>query len=344
MLNRHRPHRPLLAGAAALTVLAAVAAGPTAAEAASEVTPNACLYSWDNYYRDLDITLTGSATPNPLPPGEAVTLTASLSGTMPVWLPTYGYNLDLLTVGENRIPTTMLVAIEGVGSVEQVQVVKVSFDALTTVTDPDGTPRTNDEGGTPPIVDVQLDPTTWTSAGGPIELRQASGATLTSQPDLGPDGGPVTPEGSIYISSSLSPELRFNLDCQPGEQVAADRGETYTAAQAKPFETVTVAEPAAEVPTTTAPAPTTTTAAPTTTAPLLDLAPTGESSDTSGGSNAALIIAIVALVLLAIGGVIWFVVRGRNAAAVDPAAAPDTDAPEPDAPGPDETPPGPSAG
>lgn len=314
MSTLHRLHlRPLL-GCAALALLTVSTTGTTAASAASVVTPNACLYSWDNYYRDLDITLTGSSTPNPVPAGEVVTLTASLSGQMPVWLPTYGYNLDLLTVGENHIPTTIAVAIEGIGSVEQVQVVQVRFDAVTTVSDPDGTPRTNDEGGTPPIVDVQLDPTTWTSTGGPIELRQASGGTLISFPDLGPDGGPVTPQGSVYISSTLSPELRFNLDCQPGEQVAEDRGETFAAAQAQPFDTVAHGQPATTVApttTTTAPASPTTTAA-ADTAPVLDLTAVDAEAEDSSSPNVPLLIALIAIPLIAIALVVGYWRRAKR--------------------------------
>ncbi len=312
MLNRHPSprSRPTPARRVALaaigTSIVALGPGIRPAAAGSVETGNACYYSFDNYYRDLDITLEGAAIPNPLAPGETATLTATFSGSMPAWLPQYGRSYGLLEVGENRIPTTIWVAIEGIGSVEGIQVVSVDVDALTIVDDPDGTPGTGDEGGTPPAVEVELPATTWTSTGAPIELRQAGGATLPVLSGAGPEGQDLTPQGSAFISAQLA-TLTFDLDCQPGEYDAATRGETFIAAEAAPFDVVEagVATPAteAEASTTTesllaSPPP----SEPTTTAPVEE--------DSEAGSSPGLIIGVVVAILV-VGGAVWYVVSRR---------------------------------
>jgi hypothetical protein len=306
---------PRLAALAATAVLAGLVllTGVVPAGAGSATTMNACLYSADNYYRDLEVTLTGTGSPNPLPPGQSLTTAVRLDGAMPSWLPQYGYNFGFLQVGENHIPTTIWVAIEATNTSEGAQVVQVQVDAVTMVEDPDGVVNTNDETGTPPQVSVDLPPMTWTATGGPVELGQAGGGALPTLPGAGARGDDATPEGSVFISAQLDTRV-FNLDCQPGEYT--QQGESFTPAVAAPFETVTegTAPTSSQASTTsTTSAPTTSSAAPGTTAVVDgDLASSeGESSSSSPALPIA--IAVVVVAALAGGGAWWARSRRQGA-------------------------------
>src|ERR1700754_301517 len=94
----------------------------TPASAGTLTTPNACRWSFDGLWRNLDLDLTGAATPNPVAPGFGTALTgASVHARLPDWVAEYGFNLGLLKEGDNDVPASVWVALAGGGTAEAVQ-------------------------------------------------------------------------------------------------------------------------------------------------------------------------------------------------------------------------------
>jgi hypothetical protein len=212
-------------------VLAALAL-PSTASAGSLTTPNGCRYTFDNVWRNTDITLTGIGARE----GSNARLTgARVDIALPAWLPEYGYNFGILHAGRNEIPAKIFVALAGKGTHEAVQRHEIDVTAVTTITDEGGvvtaTPLAVDGGGLPDSV--------WSSSGAEsVEFAQAGPGTLPGPLPVGPNGSNVTPLGSIYISATIG-SLKFNLDCQPG-QGNAD-GTAVVPALAGPFELLSFA-------------------------------------------------------------------------------------------------------
>jgi hypothetical protein len=253
---------------ASLLAAAVIVIGTSTTQAGSQTTTNACKSNATSTYSDLAWTLGGTATPNPATTGDTVTLSgASVQVNIPATLLIAGYNLGLLNVGANSIPTTVYVARSATNATPATQVDNFSITATTTITDPDGIPGTGDESATPLAVNQPLPDYTVTAGGGNIAFAQAAPGTLPSIPGAGPGGAAVVAAGSIFASAQVAGGLiKANFDCSPGNTIIDPPGGTsgtaFTPATAQPFETVTVNAPT----TTTTQAPTTTTTqAPTTT-------------------------------------------------------------------------------
>jgi len=254
-----------------------------AAHAAPSTTKNACKYSYDGNWRDHDLVLAATASGTASPGGTITLSSTTMAAELPAYIPEYGYNLGLLQAGDNAIPTKLWLAIAGSNTEEGSQVVEAEVSAVATAT-VDG----DTVVGSPIKVDVSLPDSTWTATGNDIVVFTQAG------PDKLPDGlpgagvsGTFNPVGSLYVSSSLTAALRFNLDCQPGR--FADEGKAITTGPASPFATVTGSTGAG--PTTTV---TTSTSATSTTVvtqrPVTDRAGTAGTSGGTGsgtGSDAA---------------------------------------------------------
>jgi hypothetical protein len=217
-------------------IVAALAAVP--AHAATVTTRNACLYSFNNEYRDQLVTLTGSGSPAGAPAGATATLSgASISAQLPVTLPQTGYALGIFSPGYNAIPSRVWVAITASNAVPAVQVRELSVVASTTIV-VDGSGEF--VSGTPIVVTIPIPDTTWTvAADGPVAFSQAAGGTLPRLP-VGVDDALVAVSGSIVVKPQLA-NLRFVLDCQPGSTAAPYT--SFTAAAALPFATLDAAAP-----------------------------------------------------------------------------------------------------
>jgi hypothetical protein len=212
-----------------LASLALIPASP--ASAGTLTTTNACLWSFDGFWRDQAVDLTGTGAPAPVAPASGLTLTAaSVHARLPDWVGQYGANLGMLKPGENEIRTKVWVALAGEG----VQVKALETIVRTTVTEqPDGTYTT-----TPIDVTIPIPDTAWTSpASGAVGFRQAGPGTLPAIPG-GNGGASVTPKGSVFISSTFAGGASLQLDCQPGS--APRDGKSFTPASAVAFETVPV--------------------------------------------------------------------------------------------------------
>ncbi len=229
-----RPIRTRRLSALLGCLLALAVAAPSAG--ASTTTTNACHWSIDGLWRDLDLTLAGVAAPNPVGPGGGVTLGgATIAARLPDWIPQYGYNLGLLSAGRNDLPSRVWVAIAGEGSAQQVQVREASVTATTTIA-VDG--DANFVSATPLDVALPLPSSDWTAgASGSLAFRQAAGGTLPALP-VGVGGAAVTPRGSAFVSTTLGGGARLALDCMPGN--GTDGGRAFAAKLAQPFETVAI--------------------------------------------------------------------------------------------------------
>ena len=231
--------------------------GISPASAGSQTTTNACLSNATATYSDLDWTLTGNGAPDPITLGSGdITLSGStIQVNIPATLLVAGYNLGLLNLGSNNIPTIVYVArqatnvdIGGAVSGTKVQVDNFNITATTTITDTDGVPGTGDEGATPLAVNEPLPDMVVTPMGGNVAFSQGPNGSL---PLLAPGvagTGSVQPNGSIFASASVAGGLiRANFDCFPGNAdivPPATSAATFTpASSVTPFETVAVNAP-----------------------------------------------------------------------------------------------------
>lgn len=225
--------RAALVSAAAACAAAAGLAQPAAA--AQQTTGNACQYSYDGYWRDMDITLGGAAGVATGQPGQQVTLGGqSVAATLPDWLAQYGYSFGLLEAGYNEIPVTVWVAVRGVNTAERVQVQQVDTVASTTITTGAGGIFSH---ATPITYNVpSLADTTWTATGGDVTFQQAPSGSMPPIP-VGTGGSLRTPRGSVYILARLG-DAQLGLDCVPGGYVGG--GGNYSELAAVPFANVDV--------------------------------------------------------------------------------------------------------
>jgi hypothetical protein len=218
------------------TVLASLVLVPASPAAAGTLTTtNACLWSFDGFWRDQAVDLAGTGTPAPVAPASGVALTAaSVHARLPDWVGSIGANTGLLKPGENEIPTKVWVALAGDGLTPGVQVLALETIVRTTVTEqPDGSYTS-----TPIDVPIPLPDTAWATAGeGTAAWRQAGPGTLPTVAG-GNGGANVTPKGSVFISSTFSGGGALQLDCQPG--TAPRDGKSFTGVAAAPFEAVPV--------------------------------------------------------------------------------------------------------
>src|SRR4051812_19745791 len=156
---KHRVLRTHVAFVAVLTIVAAfLVVVPLTAGAGSTTTTNACFSNATASYSDLGWSLSGTGAPNPATVGSGdVTLgNGSVGVHIPATLLIAGYNLGLLSVGVNTIPTPVYVARSVTNATPSTQVDHFSIAATTTITGPNGTPGTGDESATPLAVSQSL--------------------------------------------------------------------------------------------------------------------------------------------------------------------------------------------
>ena len=255
--TRRRGAITAVAGLLLAGVGVGVTSGAVSAAPGTSTTTNACFSNATATYSDLNWTLTGTATPGTATLGAGtVTLAGgTVSVNVPATLLVAGYNLGLLTVGSNVIPTTAFVARQATNVVGQgasgtlVRIDNFTTSATTVISDPNGIPGSGDETATPLSVNQPLPDWIVTPLGGNIAFSQGAPGTLGSVPGVGVGGAAVVAAGSLYVSASVAGGLiKANFDCAPGVTipttgVAGTSGTTFTPATAVPFENVTVVAP-----------------------------------------------------------------------------------------------------
>ena len=215
---------------AAITVAALAAwSGAVAAPARAAATNlNSCQYSYDGYWRDMDVTLAGT----PSVAGATITVgNQSVDAALPEWLAEYGYNFGLLQSGRNELPVKVWLAVRGTNTTQGVQMQAIETIAETTITTASGqfVSATPIDYSIPALGSQQ-----WTARGGPVDFRQAGSNSLPPLP-VGPGGRLQQPKGSLYILATLG-EATFGLDCVPGSFIA--QGAERVEATAQSFASV----------------------------------------------------------------------------------------------------------
>ena len=230
----------------ATVLVCALAAAPAGASV-----QNACKYAYDNYYRDMDVDVDGSASiaaappryPSPtgtvVEPGQAIDLDGGAIGVaLPAALPRFGYQAGLLEPGLNTIPTKVWVAVRATNTLEGVRVFgPIAVTATTTIQiDPVTDAYVSDNGfqyTTPSLPD-----STWTAVGGDVAFSQAGPGTLGSLP-IGAGGALRATVGSVLIAADVAGGVSFVMDCQPGATQDVNptdgAGPTFVPATAAPF-------------------------------------------------------------------------------------------------------------
>jgi len=127
---------------------------------------NACRNSavgtnWDQ----INVTNTATSPAGPVAPGSSVTLSnIHLQISVPGAIFAAGYNLGLLTAGQNNVPATVHEVIDASNTVQLSQSTNsVDTTLSTTISDPDGVPGTGDETATDASASVDFNDQTWTA-------------------------------------------------------------------------------------------------------------------------------------------------------------------------------------
>ncbi len=143
------------------------------------------------------LALSGSAPPVPVSLGTgSLTLSSDIDIAFSASESVAMYDLGLGVIGVNSISIDIQPTVLGTGTAEPGQTLPVTTVSTTfSITDPDGTPGTGDETGTPILASAQLPDTTWTPTTDVVQFTSA-GAELT-----------------ITFSS---PAGTASLSCQPG--------------------------------------------------------------------------------------------------------------------------------
>ncbi|HEX6585683.1 MAG TPA: Calx-beta domain-containing protein [Solirubrobacterales bacterium] len=220
---------------AALAVLGLAAAAvfvlPASPASALEVS-NACRNSVTANNSQIGVDTTATDSPDPVAPGATVTLSnLSQTANVPGAIFVAGYNLGLLTVGNNTIPATVSTFIEGTNTVEGVQQTNFAATSIsTTITDPDGIPSTGNETATDGTFSVTYNNQTWTAgASGTIEFREDTRTPLSVAA-----GAEV---GGIIIRATIGGFLSVRFACSPGTVTPPDPGTVTFIDPAPAFET-----------------------------------------------------------------------------------------------------------
>ncbi|MGZ5358296.1 MAG: Calx-beta domain-containing protein [Solirubrobacterales bacterium] len=209
---------------AALAVLAAAAGAvfvlPAGSASAAATFDNACRNSVTANNSQIQVTMDGVGQPNPTPGGDATLSNIQQTLSVPGGIFVAGYNLGLLTAGQNTIPATVRTIIEATNTDEGTQPTPFAPSSIsTTITDPDGTAGTGDESASDGTMTVAYPDQTWTptdASGAVIEFRED-----TVQP-LSPAVGVET--GAIVIRAVIGGFLNVSFACSPATVAPPDPG------------------------------------------------------------------------------------------------------------------------
>ena len=200
--------------------LAAAFALAQVASASAATFPNACKNSASVNASQINIEMTADA-PAMVFSGDPVTL-SNIQQTLavPGGIFLAGYNLGLLTVGENTIPATATTIIEATNTLEGAQATNTASSSIsTTITDPDGSPSTGDESASDGAMSLTYASQAWTAAGGTIQFREDTVDPVSAG---SPPAGGVTIVASIPNPGPKPLQVRFG--CSPGTVSGPDPG------------------------------------------------------------------------------------------------------------------------
>jgi hypothetical protein len=222
-----------------LALAAAVAVVPVASASAASF-PNACKnnVSANHSQIGVDMSADSSAT---VAPGDSFTLSnIQQTANVPGGIFLVGYNLNLLTVGENTIPADVVSTIEGSNTVEGTQVTNtVSSSITTTITDPDGIEHNGDELATDGALSVTYADQTWTAgpSAGSIDFREDTVPIGAGADDLHTGGLKIT---AAIPTPNPDVSIIVRFGCSPGTVSGPDPGVVALDDPATSFASTTV--------------------------------------------------------------------------------------------------------
>jgi hypothetical protein len=202
-----------------IALAAAIVVGPTRRTAVALAATNSCKSNATGTFSDIGVGLTGTAAwSGAADPANSVTLSGvKFTAAVPATLLIAGYNLGLLTAGNNSIPVKGWVSLIATGTTDVKKMVQFSTTVTTTITDPNGIPGNGDENATPLNVDVSLPDTAWTPTGGAVNFSQGGPGSLPPIAAGQVSGGVTNPAGGVFISAQVAGGLiKANFDCQGG--------------------------------------------------------------------------------------------------------------------------------
>jgi hypothetical protein len=234
-------------GVGAVLVLAAASvfvlpASP--ASAGSAAVSNACANSVTPNFSQIEVTTSGTDgvdSPATVAPGGALTLSGlGQQAAIPGDIFVAGYNLGLLTEGENNIPANVRSTIEATNTVQGSQNTNTvggtppdgSVSVTTTINDPDDVPGTGDETATDASFSVAYDDLNWTAgaAGNTIDYRQQSIATAP----------PTAANNTLLINALVGGVFNVQFRCAPGTVTGPDPGVISLIDPAPSFDTTLI--------------------------------------------------------------------------------------------------------
>jgi hypothetical protein len=237
---------------------------PGVASAGTSTNNNACFTGATATYSNVDITMSGNASPDPATFGtDTITLTdTTVTASFSASLFLAGYRLFILQNGANNVTADVTATVVGANTVEGTFQQTQTTTQVVTINDPTPANRSSgDESALPLDVTLTLADSTWTPAsGGTVDFKQGSFSVAAQVGVIPVTLGPCNPgtatgcDGTGSNCTSYAP-----ADPTPFEVVTISGGSTTTAAPTTTGASTTT--------TTTAAPTTTTTIAPTTTAP-----------------------------------------------------------------------------
>ena len=223
--------RPSTVGAVLVSAAATALLVLPASPASAATFPNACKNGITANNSQIGVTMTADS-PASVAPGDSFTLSnIDQSAAVPGSIFVAGYNLGLLVVGPNTVPTTVVTTIEGTNTVEGTQDTNTAATSIsTTISDPNGVPGSGDESATDGTLSASYNDQTWTAGASPgtIEFREDTVTPISGSPPPGFAGG-------IKIDGLIGGFLHARFGCSPGT-VAVDPA---------PVGTITFDDPAA---------------------------------------------------------------------------------------------------
>lgn len=223
------PSRRLTALFLPLIASAAVAATASSAEAAVTVSdPEVCQYSYDQYWRVVPVTISGTlkdvasgselAPGAALAPGQQIALEgATVTAELPDWIAPFAFDGGVIPYGSHAIPVRAWIALEATGTSEGTTApIELQTEAVSHVAVAPGEAATPETAYFDPVT-ATIPTQRWTASGGDVRVRQALATKLAPIP-AGRDGGLVPVNGSLFISAELDAQTRLYLDCLSGDQ------------------------------------------------------------------------------------------------------------------------------
>lgn len=223
------PSRRLTALLLPLAASAAVAATASSAGAAVTVSdPQVCQYSYDQYWRVVPVTLSGTlkdvasgselAPGTALVPGQQIALEgATVTAQLPDWIAPFAFDGGVIPYGAHAILVRAWIALEATGTSEGTTApIELQTQAVSHVTVAPGEAATPETAYFDPVT-AAIPTQRWTASGGDVRVRQALATKLAPIP-AGRDGKSVQVNGSLFISAELDAQTRLYLDCLSGDQ------------------------------------------------------------------------------------------------------------------------------